>query len=74
MIKIPFTFQELGYSRESKPVFFAIDENVTSFLFNADIETHDRFAILVSAMFSMCCTWNSINNSYMIEPISVMTA
>jgi hypothetical protein len=74
MVKIPFTFQELGRASESKPIFFAIDENVTSFLFKADIETQDSSTLLVGAVFSMNSTWNSTKNSYSIEPFSAMTA
>jgi len=74
MVKIPFTFQELGRASESKPVFFIIDENVTSFLFKADIETKGSSTLLVGAVFWMNCTWNSTNNSYTIEPFSRMTA
>ena len=74
MVKIPFTFQELGRASESKPVFFTIDENVTSFLFKADIETQDSSTLLVGAVFWMNCTWNSTKTSYTIEPFSAMTA
>ena len=74
MIKVPFTFQELGRASESKPVFFTIDENVTSFLFKADIETQDSSTLLVGAVFWMNCTWNSTKNSYTIEPFSRMIA
>ena len=74
MVKIPFTFQELGRASESKPVFFTIDENVTSFLFKADIEIQRQLHTSRWCMFSMNCTWNSTKNSYTIEPFSAMIA
>lgn len=69
-LKVPFTLYEQKESSQTKPIKFIIDENVTGFRFNLDVEPKlDRNVLATTFNDMMNCRWNASLNCYTIEPI-----
>ena len=53
---------------DSKPVFFTIDMNVTSFPFSVFLEAQCSGSIDVGmALASITCVWNATQNCYVLD-------
>ena len=69
-VKIPFLLQEswLSTSANSRPVFFTIEENVTSFSFSMSLEAQDYSSLVVaSGDTDETFVWNGTENGYMLN-------
>ncbi len=70
-VKVPFSLSE---SSDSEPVFFIIDDNVTSFSFSASLENRGWGGLEVSsALSSVTFVWNATENYYELNYASGFT-
>jgi hypothetical protein len=76
--KVPFMLQERWSSmnKNSKPVFFTIDENATGFSFRISLEAHAFNSIQVysSPAYAIAYVWNATENCYKLDGIAAFTA